>query len=154
MCQEGWETVSKQLVSEEQQAAVKAASKKAKKLRQKLSRQQAQHAGTDKAFADLQSVNDLKHSSDTTAAACEELLQSAACEPGRVACGKPDSTAGSTHQADADLQLGKQAMLRFKEPNSSMENNSFLQELFTCPITQVSPLNNKKASQSHAAPVL
>ena len=184
MHQQRWEAVGRQLVSEEQQAAEKAVSKKAKKLRQKLNKQ-AQHAASDSTFADLpgqsvptvncspgQSVNDVKCSSETVSvafaleheqqdsslllqAASEGLPPSVALEAGSIASGTPGSTAGSNWQesglpvsvaqqaqeaADAEMQPSKQASVHSEEPDNSMDNVSFLQELFRCPITQVSPL--------------
>ena len=53
--------------------------------------------------------------------------------------------------ADAESQVSKQAPLHTKHSERSVDDDSFLQELFRCPITQVSlPKHQKKALSSDA----
>ena len=172
-------------MSEEQQAARKAAAKKAKKLRQKLNKQQAQHAATNSLIVDLRQSEGYVEHDFATAAATSTLENTQLHSPlqadtgsldvasifGSTTCGiagstargsaqsAPGGTAGSTARgnrhlpalpvktsrpelAAADLEASKQAELHSTDPDSSMDDVSFLQELFRCPITQVSLLNH------------
>ena len=176
--QKEWKAVSKQLVIEEQQAVNTAANKKAKKLKQKLNKQQAQHAATHSSVTELP-VNDVSCTADTASdastlehkqqdsspqAAFDGLPLNASPGTGSTAGNTADSSASSTARsaagsiadndqqesclpvsnakpvaANAEMQVSKQAVLHLKEPDNSMDDASFLRELFRCPITQVSP---------------
>ena len=142
------------MLEEEEHAAAKAAGKKAKKLRQKLNRQQAQRAAIGSPLhldsdAEPSGVHNdaLNHAVKTMALATEASASDAPHAAAQVS----DSTAHSSVQSPAqpssnglqnadraEHQPRQQSDSLIQETNNSEEDDhSFLHDLIQCPITKV-----------------
>ena len=143
-------------MDQEQQAAAKAAAKKAKKLRQKTNRQQAQHGAGDSSDAVLAAsdVDALQYILETSPllgpATCPQAsgtVQDAPPERLDSAAGSRPSSAtgctvlpGTTALQEAwqpEEQPSQQPLAGPADPLDSADDDQFLQNLFTCPITKV-----------------
>ena len=155
-----WLTAGADLLAEEQQAAAKAAAKKAKKLRQKQNKQQAQQAADPD--VSLESNKTPRGPQDHSASTAVTPVQTSAQREANHTSGVPTQSVdnlcqafaalehnrpGSGDRANAPLQqTADQAAADEKmqpnrqhvpDVNAAMNDASFLQDLFSCPITKV-----------------
>ena len=137
-------------MSEEQRAAASVAAKKTKKLRQKANRQQA---AVDSSDADSLAPGPLQHSPETSlhlgsaSSAQAPIISVGAASPlvNSTAGSMPGSTVQSPTLPGAITQHetghGQEQLRKQRSPCANeplLNDDDFLRELFSCPITKVS----------------